>query len=497
MKEILINSDFQETRVAFLTDNKLDDFFVERERINGHIQAGNIYKGIVESIITGMDAAFINIGTEKRGFLCVADIVAPAMEYDDLNAPANSRDNKSHREKQEIGKLLKVGQEILVQVVKEPISTKGPRLTTHIAVPGRYVVLMPIERHIGISKRIRDFKERDRIREILKELPISEEMGIIVRTAAINKSKKEFIREVKYLVHFWKNIVEVNKKSKAPCLIHREQALEIRIVRDFLYDDVDKVIVDSKDLYKKIMGYIRLLMPGMIKKIECYDAQVPLFEARDIEKEIEKIYNKYVYLKSGGHLIIEQMESLVAIDVNTGKFTGKKNLEDTVLKVNLEAAEEIARQVRLKDLGGIIIVDFIDMYNRDQRRKVLQTLHDNMLKDKSKFDILGMSELCLVEMTRQRVRRSVEGSSHQTCSYCKGRGTVKSSWTMAIWTLRKVKSYIKKTHQKNIEISLHPDVASRLFNEDRLLLTDLEKQTGVKIAIRPEINFAVEDIVIN
>ena len=235
-------------------------------------------------------------------------------------------------------------------------------------------------------------------------------------------------------------------------------------------------------------------MPSLMRKISLYQSPVPLFEKYGLEREIENIYDKVVALKSGGHLVIEQMESLVAVDVNTGKFIGKKNLEDTALITNLEAAREIARQIRLRDIGGIIIIDFIDMENMDHRKKVLQTLHDQMQKDKAKFDILGMSDLCLVEMTRQRVRKSVERVSFQTCPCCKGKGIVKSPLTMAIETLRKVKSHIAKTHAKTLEIVVHPDVAMRLFNEERNLITDLERQTGTKIAIKPEITFQVEEI---
>lgn len=502
-KEILINVEPQERRIAVLENKILEEYYVERTDQRPIV--GNIYKGRVSSIVPGIEAAFIDIGLEKNGFLYVSDIVEPITEYDELFMEAKEPSKRSiEAERMQktapgrpvIGDLLKKGQEILVQAVKEPLGTKGVRLTSHITLAGKYLVFMPTEKHVGISKRIQDPNERQRLKEILSGLSLPHGCGVIVRTAGQGKAKREIARDLRYLTGLWQKVKAISHRKKAPALIYEEYDLVFRMIRDSFTEDIDKIIIDSKDEHRRAKKFLAILMPHLRPRLELYVGEETLFEKKGIESEIEKIYKRRVDLKSGGYLILEQTESLVAIDVNTGKFIGRKSLEETVFLVNIEAAKEIARQIRLRDMGGIIIADFIDMESFQNRRKVRTTLEEAMHRDKAKYNILPVSELGLVEMTRQRLRRSLESIAYQVCPYCEGRGTIKSKVTMSIKALRLLKNFFVETKNREAQLFVHPEVAARLLNEDRSLVVALENRFRAKVTVKSDPTLHIEDVVI-
>jgi ribonuclease G len=492
-KEILISVEGQEKRVAVVEGGKLEEFYVERtdsERL-----VGNIYKGLVNSIVIGIQAAFIDVGLEKNGFLYVSDIIAPAEEYDEIRDERHSKGKETGcRGPVRIESLLRGKQEILVQVVKEPIGGKGPRLTTHITLPGRYLVWLPTEKHIGVSKRIADEQERERLKAILREIKTPKEAGIIVRTAGEGRTKREFERDLRYLSNLWRRIKQTASRRPAPSRIHEDYDLPMRVVRDFLTEGVDSLIIDCKDEYRRLLHFVNSLLPQMRSKLVSYKEITPLFERKNIEREIQKLYDKKVYLKSGGHIVIEQTEGLVAIDVNTGKYTGKKDLEETVFMVNMEAVEEIARQIRQRDIGGIIVVDFIDMELQGHREQVFNALVEAMKRDKAKTNILPISEIGIVEMTRQRMRKSIESKFYEPCSYCAGRGSVKSVATMAVETLRAIKGYLRGGARRTISVRVHPGVATRLFNEDRGSISSIENMYKAKVVITADPSLRIEEV---
>lgn len=497
VSEIYINVSAHEKRVAILEDKKIEEFYVERsDSVN---LVGNVYKGRVESVLPGMGAAFVNIGLEKNGFLYVSDAGADLSGYDKLISGESAEEGAAPQEmkrekKQTINELLKKGDEVLVQVVKEPISTKGARLTTHISLPGRFLVIMPSDNHIGISKRIEDRKERDRIRKIIESLKLPNDIGFIIRTAAQGVSDKDFARESRYLMNLWHNIKTKAAKARAPQLIHQEYDLVLRVARDIFKDHFHKLEIDSKNDFRRVLHFVRMLSPQLRGKLRLYRDRVPIFEKYDIERQIDKIYNRIVNLKSGGYLIFDQTESLMAIDVNSGKFVGKKNLEDTAFKTNMEAAEEVARQLKLRDIGGIIIIDFIDMEIPDHRRLVFKTLERALEGDKARTNILNISSIGLVEMTRQRVRKSIEGKSYQKCPYCNGRGLVKSIATLTIEMIRKLENYLMTAKSRDIFVSVHPDVAYHASAHDKNFVKPLEKRFRKNIRLIEDPNMHIEEI---
>ena len=388
--------------------------------------------------------------------------------------------------------LLKMNQDVLVQVVKEPLGTKGPRVTTHIALPGRYVVLMPNDKTRGISQRIADKEERVRLRRILDKLSLPKDVGIIVRTVAEASQERKLAREIKYLMQLWTRINNASLKEKAPCLIHEEHDLVLRVLRDLFTEDIDKLLVDSKAEYRKIAHFLGFLSRDLRTKLELYQDKIPLFEKSSIEEEIGRIFEKKVSLRCGGYVVIEQTEGLVAIDVNTGRCTKKKNLEETAYIVNREAAQEIARQVRLRDMGGIIVIDFIDMEKREYRKKVFRALEEALRRDKAKINLLPLSSIGLIEMTRQRRRLSPESLSYERCPYCQGRGSVKSSTTITISALRKIRKFLEKNRKRQIQLSVHPKIAGYLLNKDKrespLHTLEREFKTRIMVATNPDLH---------
>ena len=495
-KEMYINVTQHEKRVAILENKRIEEFYTERlDDVN---LVGNIYKGRVESVLPGMGAAFVDIGLEKNGFLYVADIVQGMGNSDKLLEEGVKEDEVKKAERQKkfppINQLLKKGDDVLVQIVKEPISTKGARLTTHISIPGRFLVMMPFDNHIGLSKRIESREERDRIRKIIETLKLPKDLGFIVRTAAQGASEKDFQMESKYLISLWQQIKAKTKKAKAPALINAEYELILRVVRDIFTVDFAKLEVDSKEDFKKISRFLGILAPQLRQRMKLHTDKVPLFEKYEIEKQIEKIYDRVVQLKCGGYLIFDQTESLVAIDVNSGKFVGKKNLEDTAYKTNLEAAEEVPRQLKMRDLGGIVIIDFIDMEYADHRKSVFKTLERRLEDDKAKTNILSISGIGLVEMTRQRVRESIESKSYQKCPYCNGRGIVKSISTVSIELIRKLERVLQDTKSREVFVSVHPEVAYYISSPEKNMIKPLEKRFRKNVRIIEDPNIHIEEI---
>jgi ribonuclease G len=536
-RQILISQDANEKQVAILEDGRLEEFYIERG--DSKKLFGNIYEGVVKTVIPGIDAAFVDIGTGKDGFLYVGDALRSPLdldaEFDDgdeqkpegpvgetkpegapqENKPQeqgrpqrdqgrhggrgrhqrHNRPHHQHQRRPRIEEVLKVGQKVIVQVVKEPLGNKGPRLTTQFSIPARYLVMMPGEEKIGISRRVENRAERERIRNIFRSLEIPKGVGFIVRTNAEGKSDEAFTRDIRYLIRLWKKIHGMISAKKAPVMIHQELGLVERVVRDHVNEETTKIIVDHPEIFKKLKRFISVYMPGQTLNIEFSKEKGSLFERHGIEKEIERTFQKNVYLKSGGYVVIEQTEGLVAIDVNTGKFTGSnRGLEETVYRNNVEAAQEIARQLRLRDVGGIIVIDFIDMEQGQHRRSLFNIFKEALSKDRAKTHLVQVSELGLIQMTRQRMRPSLESAVYDTCPYCEGKGNIKSTATMAIQVIRELRKSLKDSKNRIINAYVHPDVAERLLQQERKALRFLEKSTGSRISVYSEPTAHREDI---
>lgn len=478
-KEILINVVSQEKRVAVICDGRLDEFYLERPQDKTIV--GNIYKGRIEAVLPSVGAAFVDIGLPKNGFLYLSEI---EYAFESTDAPGLKK------------KEVKKGEEVLVQVVKESFGSKGPRLSCHIGLAGRYLVLMPQDNQIGISRRIEDEAERKRLRMVLQEQKAPGNVGFIVRTAALGKSRQELIRDAHFLIKLWKRIEKIIQSSRAPSLVYEEYDLTLRAIRDSFTDDVSRLIVDSKPEYYRIIRFMKTFLNYLTRKVEVYRGD-DLFEEKDIEKQINRIFESRVYLKSKAYIIIEPTEGLVVIDVNSGGFTKKLNQEETAFKVNCEAASEVARQLRLRDLGGIIVIDFIDMERESHRREVLNVLKRALSSDRAKYDILGISKFGLVEMTREKIHNTVQALSYQNCPYCKGRGKVKSGLTISIFALKELKRYLLKNKQaKEANLYLNPDVVDEIL-KDKENLRGLERKFRVKVNLVSNPALHIEDIKIS
>ena len=434
-KEILIHISSGERRVAILEGGKLDDFYIEVDRHQPIL--GNIYKGRVESILPSINGAFVDIGQERNGFLYLTDAINPLVE-EEISGPKKflqkffpkspKKEDKKEGPSQpsDAPAPLTKGQEILVQVVKEPFGTKGARLTTHISLAGRFVVYMPFDKHQGISKKIEDGEERQRLREVLKDFSFAKTGGFIVRTASLKQGRRELLRDAKFLTKIWHKIKTVSDQKKAPALIYKEYDLIWKVVRDLFTENTDKLVIDSDEDFQKMRKFVSTLIGRhMVNRIHLYKDAVPLYEAKNVSHELEKIYDPKVYLTSGAYIVIEPTEALTVVDVKSGKFKTRASPEEAAFMVNLEAAAEIARQLRLRDLGGIIVIDFIDMSRDDHKRKVINALEDGLAKDHSKTEVNRISPLGLVEMTRARAGKTVESISFDNCPYCDGRGRVR------------------------------------------------------------------------
>lgn len=494
-KELVINTTAHETRVALLESGHIAELYIERNRERGIV--GNIYKGRVIRVLPGMQAAFVDIGLEKAGFLYVADVLAEMEAVEQfIEGGAQGRklsDNGSEEGEAypPIEDLLQEGQEILVQVAKEPIGTKGARITAHISLPGRHLVYMPTVDHVGISRRIEDDEEKARLRQTVEAIR-PEGTGFIVRTAAEGKSEQDLKADMDVLVALWREVSSRKERTGAPCLIHSDLDVTSKVLRDILTEDVRRIVVDSPREHQKIVNFIETVMPKMAIPVELYNDHEPIFDAFGLEVEIARALGRKVWLKSGGYIIIEQTEALTAVDVNTGRFVGKHNLEDTILKTNLEAVKEVAFQLRLRNIGGLIIIDFIDMEKEAHREKVHSALEEALKLDKAKTNILKISELGLVEMTRKRVRESIGRTLCEPCPYCEGKGSIKSRTTMAYEIFRELHRELKGLPGYRVTLLVHPDIAALLSDEERHGIEELENRYQKQIAINARQGFHQE-----
>ena len=485
--EILINVTRGETRVALLEGGQVVEFYVERKRDASFV--GNIYKGKVVKILPGMQSAFVDIGLEKAAFLYVADIRTETGDYaplfeDEEKEPSLELFPKRGRAEVPIDEVLLDGQELLVQVSKNPIGSKGARVTSYITLPGRYLVLMPDVEHVGISRRIVNEEERSRLKSIVEAIK-PEGYGLIIRTASEDSSEEDIRKDLEFLVLLWENLKRKKDRVPARGLLYSDLDLVIRSVRDLMSQNVERLVIDSPEEFNRVIEFVKTYFSKLLNKIEFYEETEPIFDAFGIELDISRAVGRKVWLKSGGYIVVDQTEAMTVIDVNTGKFVGKEGLEDTILKTNLEAVKEIAYQIRLRNLGGIIIVDFIDMDKIENREKLFTAFSEAMKKDRAKNTILHISELGLIQMTRKRVRESLGRTLCTTCPYCEGKGFVKSPDTLSYEILRTIKKMARHGSTK-ISITAHPLVAELLSDEEMLGIEDVERQYGAKVIIKAD-----------
>ena len=481
-REIVINADPIETRVAVLEDAVLVEFLAERQE--DRRQVGDIFKGRVSKVLPGMEAAFIDVGLPKAAFLHVSDMLPAMLDLEGFDLD-DAEGERPPARSVAIQDLLQKGQEILVQVVKEPIGTKGAKVSGRISLPGRFLVLMPGLGRIGVSRKIAEREERARLKAVLKELKPGN-AGLICRTASKGQSKRELGQDVRYLVDLWKEIEEEAAKHEPPALVHRDLGMATGLIRDIFTSQVDRVVVDSKDVYKEIMRYLRSVAPELKSRVKLYTGEGPIFDEYGIEAEIERSFDRKVWLRKGGYILIESTEAMVTIDVNTGRFTGKRSQEDTILKTNLEAAKEVARQLRLRDLGGIIVVDFIDMEEEQSRRALMDAFRGAVRNDRARIKIYPLSELGLVEMTRQRAREPLLHYFGENCVNCGGTGKTLSLPATAMRVERSLRRVGTRSKEKEVQLRVHPDLAVFLFDARGARLERLERQYGLTVDLRED-----------
>ncbi|PYM20335.1 MAG: Rne/Rng family ribonuclease [Candidatus Rokuibacteriota bacterium] len=495
-KRIVVNVGLLETRVAVQEGNLLTELYLERHRHRSIV--GNVYKGTVTNVLPGMQAAFVDIGLAKDAFLYAGDytanlgeagrdVLAEVAGEEDADADLDGDEEPKREATGPIEDMLSRNQQVLVQVSKESLGTKGARITSFISLPGRYVVYMPQARHIGVSRRIRDDRERERLRAALRSLPLPPG-GFILRTNAEGKGEAEFAHDVEFLSRLWSQTQTRFEQAAAPSVLHEEMDLTFRVVRDLFSPEVDEFVVDDRAAYEKCLGYVRALVPSLEERVRLYTERAPIFDALGIEKDIDKALRRRVWLKSGGYIVIDHTEALVSIDVNTGKYVGKRDFEQTVLKINLESVNEVVRQIRLRDLGGIIIIDFIDMEVLEHREQVEKALKRALAVDKARNNVMPISELGLVEMTRKRVRQDLRALLTQHCAVCRGTGVVKSDETLAIEVYRAIQAKAAAEappgEGREIVARIHPDVAAWIEREGRADLERLEAALQVKITVQ-------------
>lgn len=504
-RELIINAEPLETRVALLVDGVLEKFEVERAGDNRMV--GAIFAGKIQNLEPGLKAAFVDIGQPKNAFLHYWDILPAAEDKTVEIVRSNETEEQKKRKSQkptlkDIPKLYPIGSNIVVQITKSQIGSKGPRTTTNLSLPGRFLVLMPFSGQCGISRKIESKQERDRLKDILKDLTLPEGMGVIIRTAGEGKKARYFVRDLHMLLKKWEK-VEAGMKAGKPALLYQEPDIIERTVRDFLTEDIDRVLVDSEDRYQSILENISEISPRSKRKIHQFKEDIPIFERFNIERQIEQTFQRTVPLPSGGEIVIDETEALVAIDVNTGSHKGKgdKGGKNFILNANLEAASEAARQIRLRNIGGLIILDFIDMKNKRDRQQIFNRMRREMAKDKAKSHVLPISQLGIMQMTRQRHAESLSSGIYTGCPYCTAKGIVKSSRTMSVEIQRKLVSVIR--HLRNtshkagetieLAVLLHPTNLERLRHEDEEHLIDIEKAYNVSLSFKSDYGYHVEN----
>ncbi|MCS1407675.1 MAG: Ribonuclease G [Verrucomicrobia subdivision 3 bacterium] len=496
-KELVVNSESLETRVAILIEGRLENFNIERTSADR--QVGSIYKGRVKNLEDDLKAAFVDIGFGKNAFLHYWDIVPNSF---DSGVEIVERGPKKQQEPKithkDVPRLYPVGSEIVVQVTKGPIGTKGPRVTTNLAIPGRYLVLLPTSDQSGISRKIESQVERQRLKQIVRKLTLPEGMGVIMRTAGQEQKARYFVRDLAILLEEWEQIRETINSKPTPQCVYKEPDLVERTVRDFLTEDVERIVVDTASEYDRIRNKIGQISERSARKVKYYRESQPIFDRFGISRQIESAFSRQVYLKSGGYIVIDETEALVAIDVNTGRHkSSDEDSDSAICKVNLAAAEEICRQLRLRNMGGLIILDFIDMKSRKDQQSVYQRVKECLRNDKAKTHVLPISQLGLMEMTRQRHSESMKATAYDDCPYCQGRGHVKSSLTMSVEIQRKVGEILKRRERDKSDYQLmivvNPTIYNRLRNEDEKFIIGLEKQYFGKLSFRSDPNFHAEE----
>lgn len=499
--EIVMNITKRETRLALIENGQVAELHLERKGERGIV--GNIYKGRVIKVLPGMQAAFVDIGLPRAAFLYVGDI---HHHVHDLDFMMNEEEDEEPEEDENsipdaipdqipsylpIEELIQEGEDILVQISKEPLGSKGARITSHISIPGRHLVFMPTVDHVGISRRIENELERQRLKDIISEIkPLS--CGVIVRTVSEHESQEKLKADLEFLQGSWERILEKEKRVPAPYLIYEDLDLCIRGVRDLFTENVSRLVLDSRDHYYRILEFMETFMPSLKPHVELYEGDEPIFDYFGIEMELNKALGRKVWLKSGGYINIDFTEALVAIDVNTGRFVGKRNLQETILKTNLEASREIAYQLRLRNIGGIIIVDFIDMDRPTDRDKVFNALQEALRKDKQKTNILKISELGLVQMTRKRTRESLTRTLCEQCPYCEGKGFLKSQMTVCYEILRAIGRELADEYSECLQVTANPEVLKLLFEQENDQLEEIQRKHNTKILLNPDPNMVQE-----
>jgi ribonuclease G len=519
-KEMIISSSTHETRVAILEDNHVAEVFIEREQSRGVV--GNVYKGRVSKVLPGMQSAFVDLGLERDGFLYVTD-VGPAFEdldrfeTDENETPPQREGSAAHghggRGSRRLGRssgrvdsadargdkdlepkiedLLKAGQEVIVQVAKEPLGTKGARLTSHATMPGRFLVYMPTVENVGVSRKIESRGERSRLRSIVREFREQQGFkgGVIIRTAASGRPKEDIVSDLSYFHRVWTEIRDKSEISQAPVVVYQEQSLVAKLLRDFLTEDFSAIRIDDLKEHGRVLQLIERIMPALGSRVTLYEKDYPIFEEYGVQAEIDKALRSKVWLKSGGSIVINQTEALVAIDVNTGRYVGKKTagrLEDTILKTNLEAVKEIVRQIRLRDLGGIIVVDFIDMEEKKNSQKVFQAVEQELRRDRSPSKTLQVQEFGLVIITRKRVKQNLERALTEPCPYCTGSAVIKSSSTICYEILEEVKKVSADLDGQHLVLRVNPDIARAFTRDERAIFKDLRQAVSRDVVVRPD-----------
>jgi ribonuclease G len=525
-KEMIISSGAHDTRVAILEDDQVVEIFIERENQRGVV--GNIYKGRVSKVLPGMQSSFVDIGLERDAFLYVSEVINTVEEFERLagddedEAPRSEtqgltpgevpdaaengvqvaaakvperrgrdRDREREQPQAKIEDLLKEGQEVLVQVVKEPLGTKGARLTSHVTMPGRFLVFMPTVDHVGVSRKIESREERSRLRGIVKKFREEHGFtgGVIIRTAASGRSEADIVSDLSYFHEIWTQVRQKMETRRPPAVLFQEQSLVTKLLRDMLTDDYTAIRLDDEAEHRRVVQLVERIMPSLLSRVKLYTKEYPIFEEYGVQAEIDKALRPKVWLKSGGYLVINQTEALVAIDVNTGRYVGKKSsgrLEDTIVKTNLEAVKEIVRQIRLRDLGGIIVLDLIDMEEKKNRQRVFQEVEKELRRDRSPSKALQVSDFGLVIVTRKRVKQSLERQLTEPCPYCSGSGSIKSSSTICYEILEEMKKLGNDLDGHGVLLRVNPDIARALKEEESAVLRELQQALGRPVTIRPD-----------
>jgi ribonuclease G len=508
--ELIINTRPHETRVALVENGIVTELHIERR--TGQELQGNVYRGRVVRVLPGMQAAFVDIGQNRTAFMYISDVQKDLLNLE-LLMSMNSIDNNEDASVEDldgtrhakmvdisfnIEDILKEGQDIMAQVSKGPIGSKGARVTSYISLPGRHLVLLPTVDHIGVSRRIEAQEERERLRKIIEEIRPAK-MGFIVRTVSEGAEKYKLKSEMDFMLKLWADIQSRMEQSTGPCLLYMDLGVSLRAVRDLFTREVDRLIIDSSEEYEKIMKFVDRFAPTLRYSIELYNGNDPIFDTYNIELEISRALDNKIWLKSGGYIIIESTEALTAIDVNTGSYVGKRNLEETILKTNLEAVKEIAYQLRLRNIGGLIVIDFIDMGKTDNRERVFMALKEALDKDKAKTRVLRMSDLGLIEMTRQRTKENLCGLLAEPCFYCEGKGKIKSKKTICYEIFRDLERESPLISDKggNIYLQVNPEIGNALKEEEQQYFMELEKNIGRRIIIMSQKDLHMEQYIIN